>query len=1146
MTGTPRTIIDSCCTKVGVVLATDAATFSAFANAGSTFTAPASDKIKTCRDLVMWVCQITGTFARMTRTGQLEVVPVRAGEAVRMIHKEERFTTTASDFAVKVSKVAMQIEQTEYSQGSGSMVMTLEENSLLANKEAPQINTALANILAQVTTAEYIPFASDFIGDPSLQPGDWITLLDMNTLVTDPNSPAIFTHPDWLIVSNGINSIITHSTWRYRSGHNLRAVGKSALVRGVQSQQSKAVSAVSVVAQAAQALATSASQSAQLINDAIGGYILIRQVSGENNEILIMDNPDPALAMKIWRWNLGGLGYSDNVTGADNPARIYDVAMTMDGSIVANFIKTGELYTNLVKITGDTNFFWDGAAISLIDPTDSNNLIQISKEGIRFSRDGGNTWIFHLDYDGSKVYDNSGDLRVHLGRFETGDVTVHSEDTQTDLATGTLADVVAVLPGDLELAKEGADFNETATLTADFDGTHSNTQATSDEVRFAGFYSEGNGLVSATLVDPPSTVFSGNRTLGYAFTVGSNSLTCTKLRWKSSVAGVTVLVRLWNSDGSALLASANVVCATANQWYETAITPVTLAAGAAYVIGGDWNISWGSPHRTYLGAWTNSSYITNLAGRSIDPAGFGFPDINSGSIFYGIPDFAFYAGGYTSPGTYTHHEQDVSGAGVANAATLTFNKSTPANTTLRVDYRIYSSGAWGDWQLDVASSVTIIPKGTNLTGYKFQWRAYLTTTDFTVTPALLDVVVSITSAYKVTGNRESPEFRISKRCTVTWSATLNEQTLQMQSNLSRTGGFTWEGWQTLVNGGTADGTDTGDLSNARLKLKEIESTADVAVTPKLHSVLVVEPPGFDFGAWFKNCRLILQDPPFGQGIEVWEGAARKLLIGRLLDNSIGVEIVDGLMKSSQIYGTLIRSGNKGDTSYIELQPGFEPLSVVEGGKTALTIWSFPGAGGQIQFYHVGLNDMCGQIYASNDIYGQGLTIHARNAAANKNVMIRGAHVYILTDAELYVQGDINCTGHLTATGGKSAKQETATHGYRYLYARESPDCRYIVEGKAQLIDGECRIDLDPVFLECIEPDAPETPWMPGNLIPLGEPVPGIFVKEIGDTGFTVKELAGQSNAEFYWSLSAVRVGFGGKWLDEAPDNSPKIDPGESQ
>jgi len=74
--GTPYEIVSSCCAKAGITLATDLTTFNTFANAGTTFVLPEENSVKTCRDLLMWVCQLTGTFARMNRLGQLEIIPI--------------------------------------------------------------------------------------------------------------------------------------------------------------------------------------------------------------------------------------------------------------------------------------------------------------------------------------------------------------------------------------------------------------------------------------------------------------------------------------------------------------------------------------------------------------------------------------------------------------------------------------------------------------------------------------------------------------------------------------------------------------------------------------------------------------------------------------------------------------------------------------------------------------------------------------------------------------------------------------------------------------------------------------------------------------------------------------------------------------
>ena len=79
-----------------------------------------------------------------------------------------------------------------------------------------------------------------------------------------------------------------------------------------------------------------------------GGYVVLhKNGNGQPYEMLIMDTPDISTATKVWRWNQGGLGYSDN--GYDGP---YETAITQDGAIVASFITAGTMQAN--RINGGT------------------------------------------------------------------------------------------------------------------------------------------------------------------------------------------------------------------------------------------------------------------------------------------------------------------------------------------------------------------------------------------------------------------------------------------------------------------------------------------------------------------------------------------------------------------------------------------------------------------------------------------------------------------------------------------------------------------------------------------------------------------------------------------------------------------------
>ena len=84
-----------------------------------------------------------------------------------------------------------------------------------------------------------------------------------------------------------------------------------------------------------------------IMSGKLGGY-----VTGTKNEIYIADNKDLDKAVKVWRWNSGGLGYSSS--GKDGP---FGIAMTSDGKIVADYISTGNLdcsVLNVSNIHGDS------------------------------------------------------------------------------------------------------------------------------------------------------------------------------------------------------------------------------------------------------------------------------------------------------------------------------------------------------------------------------------------------------------------------------------------------------------------------------------------------------------------------------------------------------------------------------------------------------------------------------------------------------------------------------------------------------------------------------------------------------------------------------------------------------------------------
>ena len=89
----------------------------------------------------------------------------------------------------------------------------------------------------------------------------------------------------------------------------------------------------------------SVAENGQLITGGFGGYVLLHSSTGGSkpDEILILDTDNIFTAKNVWRWNANGFGHSS--TGYNGE---YDLAITADGRIIADFIKGGILDGSLI------------------------------------------------------------------------------------------------------------------------------------------------------------------------------------------------------------------------------------------------------------------------------------------------------------------------------------------------------------------------------------------------------------------------------------------------------------------------------------------------------------------------------------------------------------------------------------------------------------------------------------------------------------------------------------------------------------------------------------------------------------------------------------------------------------------------------
>lgn len=135
---------------------------------------------------------------------------------------------------------------------------------------------------------------------------------------------------------------------------------KSSMITTISEVQSSVDKVESTVGRFPKLLQAAIGKATGLITGQSGGYVVIHtaEENGQPYELLILDAPAIDDAVNVWRWNVGGLGFSHN--GYNGP---YETAITADGQIVADFITSGSLVANIIKAgviqSQDGSSWWD-------------------------------------------------------------------------------------------------------------------------------------------------------------------------------------------------------------------------------------------------------------------------------------------------------------------------------------------------------------------------------------------------------------------------------------------------------------------------------------------------------------------------------------------------------------------------------------------------------------------------------------------------------------------------------------------------------------------------------------------------------------------------------------------------------------------
>ena len=225
--GTLYDLVCGACSVAGVSFGMTQAEFEALPNASQTAKINTA-RIQTERDLLMYVGMMTASFARISRSNELEFVPLTCERndggvivPVREIAGNIRFNTDFSDDTTCIAKLftrrngAAVYSTREISAGGSEKlaVMELNENPLLAELSGDEVAAVLNNELLQMYKCLNRVFDSSFTGDPALEIGDYVRL----------RGGAIDTDRGYA------TGMITSQIWRYRGQHTIKCSMPSSL-----------------------------------------------------------------------------------------------------------------------------------------------------------------------------------------------------------------------------------------------------------------------------------------------------------------------------------------------------------------------------------------------------------------------------------------------------------------------------------------------------------------------------------------------------------------------------------------------------------------------------------------------------------------------------------------------------------------------------------------------------------------------------------------------------------------------------------------------------------------------------------------------------------------------------------------------------
>lgn len=222
--GYPYDFLALACEKCKVELAHTQEEIEAMPNGTELLGIYQDGNIETYRDMIFYVAQVLGRVCQINREGKLELKAYGAEPVVTMEAKH-RFSSSYSDFVTRYTAVSSTNEADAISEyycldPDDGLTMNLGVNPLLQYGLISTRETVITNILNAISVINYVPFDSDTIGNPALEPMDVVKFTGGHA---DDDSI----------------SCITSVTYKINGKQTLKGVGKNPLLSSAKSKADK-------------------------------------------------------------------------------------------------------------------------------------------------------------------------------------------------------------------------------------------------------------------------------------------------------------------------------------------------------------------------------------------------------------------------------------------------------------------------------------------------------------------------------------------------------------------------------------------------------------------------------------------------------------------------------------------------------------------------------------------------------------------------------------------------------------------------------------------------------------------------------------------------------------------------------------------